>query len=251
MVITGASSGLGAALATHYATSGAIVGLIARRLDRLEALAAAHPGKIAVWAADVTDSAAMQIAAKSFTNRFGTPDIVIANAGVSVGTLGDSAGDLPAFRRVMDVNVFGMAATFQPFIEAMRTRGRGSLVGIASVAGFRGLPGAAAYSASKSAAITYLESLRTELRGSGIVVTTICPGYVRTPMTEVNPYPMPFIIDADDAAKRFALAIKRKRRRVVIPWQMGMIGWVLRLLPGWLFERLFAHAPRKPRQLLL
>ena len=113
------------------------------------------------------------------------------------------------------------------------------------------MPGAAAYSASKSAAITYLESLRTELRGSGIVVTTICPGYVRTPMTEVNPYPMPFIIDADDAAKRFALAIKRKRRRVVIPWQMGMIGWVLRLLPGWLFERLFAHAPRKPRQLPL
>ncbi len=191
-----------------------------------------------------------QVAA-SFIKQFGPPDIVIANAGISVGTSSDCADDLAAFRRVMDVNVFGMAATFQPFLEAMRARGSGSLVGIASVAGFRGLPGAAAYSASKSAAITYLESLRTELRGSGITVTTICPGYVRTPMTDVNPYPMPFIISAEDAAHRFARVIAAKQRRVTIPWQMGVTGCVLRLLPGWLFERMFAHAPRKPRQLPL
>jgi hypothetical protein len=144
-----------------------------------------------------------------------------------------------------------MAATFQPFIAPMRERRCGSLVGIASVAGFRGLPGAAAYSASKSAVITYLESLRTELHGSGLSVTTICPGYVRTPMTDINPYRMPFIIGADDAARRFSRAIASKRRFVVIPWQMGVVGCVLRLLPGWLFEWLFARAPRKPRHLPL
>lgn len=227
------------------------MGVIARRIDALQALASEHPGNTAIWAADVTDRIAMQQAAASFIARFGPPDIVIANAGISVGTSSESADDLAAFRRVMDVNVFGMAATFQPFIKAMRTRRGGSLVGIASVAGFRGLPGAAAYSASKAAAITYLESLRTELHGSGITVTTICPGYVRTPMTDLNPYPMPFIISAEDAAARFARAIASKRRRVTIPWQMGVAGFALRVLPGWLFERLFAHAPRKPRRLPL
>ncbi len=193
----------------------------------------------------------MQQGAAAFIARFGVPDIVIANAGISVGTLADSADDLAAFRRVMDVNVYGMAASFQPFVAAMRERRRGSLAGIASVAGFRGLPGAAAYSASKSAVITYLESLRTELHGSGVSVTTICPGYVRTPMTAINPYPMPFIIDADDAARRFARAIDAKRRFVVVPWQMGVVGVLLRLLPRWLFEKLFAGAPRKPRNLPL
>jgi short-subunit dehydrogenase len=206
---------------------------------------------IACWSADVTDAAAMQRSSAEFIAKFGVPDVVIANAGVSVGTLADNADDLAAFRRVMDVNVYGMATTFQPFIAAMRARGRGSLVGIASVAGFRGLPGAAAYSASKSAAISYLESLRTELHDSGLAVTTICPGYVRTPMTDINPYPMPFIIGADDAARRIARAIEAKRRFVVLPWQMSVVGFVLRLLPGWLFEKLFAGAPRKPRQLPL
>lgn len=228
-----------------------MVGLIARRRGLLEALASRHPGNVAAWAADVTDSVAMQQTALAFIARFGPPDIVIANAGVSVGTLAESADDLAAFRRVMDINVYGMAATFQPFVAAMRARQRGSLVGIASVAGFRGLPGAAAYSASKSAAITYLESLRTELHGSGVSVVTVCPGYVRTPMTAANPYPMPFIIEADDAARRVARAIAARRRHVVIPWQMGVVGLVLRLLPGWLFEKLFAHAPRKPRHLPL
>jgi NAD(P)-dependent dehydrogenase (short-subunit alcohol dehydrogenase family) len=214
-------------------------------------LAARHPGNIIVWPADVTDPSSLQTAAAEFVRRFGPPDIVIANAGVSVGTLAESADDLAAFRRVMDVNVFGMAATFQPFLASMRSQDSGCLVGIASVAGFRGLPGAAAYSASKSAAITYLESLRTELHDSGIAVVTICPGYVRTPMTDVNSYPMPFLLEADDAARRCARAIAARRRRVVIPWQMGMVGFVLRLLPGWLFEKLFARAPRKPRHLPL
>lgn len=189
----------------------------------------------------------MQRAAADFSARFGTPDIVIANAGVSAGTLSELAGDLAAFRRVMDVNVYGMAVSFQPFVAALRARRGGTLVGIASVAGFRGLPGAAAYSASKSAAITYLESLRTELSGSGVAVVTICPGYVRTPMTAANPYRMPFILDADEAARRFARAIAAKRRLAVIPWQMAIAAFALRNLPNWLYERLFRNAPRKPR----
>ena len=184
MVITGASSGLGAALATHYATSGATVGLIARRLDRLEALAAAHPGKMAVWAADVTDSAAMQIAAKSFTNRFGPPDIVIANAGVSVGTLGDSAGDLPAFRRVMDVNVNGVFYSNRSVVPHMLAGGWGRIVNIASVAGKEGNPNAAAYSTSKAAVIGLTKSLGKELANTPVRVNCVTPAAVRTPIFE-------------------------------------------------------------------
>jgi NAD(P)-dependent dehydrogenase (short-subunit alcohol dehydrogenase family) len=126
----------------------------------------------------------------------------------------------------------------------------GTLAGIASVAGFRGLPGAAAYSASKSAAITCLESMRAELHGSGVSVVTVCPGYVHTPMTEVNRYRMPFIMGADDAARRIARAVARKRRLAVIPWQMALVSCVLRVLPGWLYDRVFARAPRKARSLL-
>jgi short-subunit dehydrogenase len=148
---------------------------------------------------------------------------------------------------VLDTNVQGMVHTFQPFLAAMKTVRRGTLVGIASVAGFRGLPGAGAYSASKSAAITYLESLRVELRGSGIAVVTIGPGYGATPMTARNPYRMPFLLDADRAARLIARAIERRRRFYTLPWQMALVGRVLRVLPRPLYDMLFARAPRKPR----
>ena len=200
---------------------------------------------------DVTDAAALRAAGEDFIARFGAPDIVIANAGVSSGTLTECAEDLAAIRRVMDVNLFGMAATFSPFVHAMRLAGRGRLVGVASVAGIRGLPGAEAYSASKAAAITYLESLRLEMRGSGVKVVTICPGYIATPMTEINPYPMPFLLAAPEAARRFARVIERGTSYAVIPWQMGVVAKLLRLLPNALYDRLFARAPRKPRKLPL
>jgi len=129
----------------------------------------------------------------------------------------------------------------------MRAAGGGKLVGIASVAGYRGLPGAAAYSASKAAAIAYLESLRVELRESGIKVITVCPGYVSSPMTSGNPYPMPFIISADDAASKIVSIIERGKQFAVIPWQMAFIARVLRVLPNWLYDRLFTGVPRKPR----
>ena len=249
--ITGASSGIGAALARHYAARGAVLGLVARRAEVLDALLATLPGKHAVYPLDVADLAALREAAADFSTRFGVPDVVVANAGVSVGTLTEEAEDLAAFERVMRTNVLGMVATFQPFVASMRARGRGRLVGIASVAGIRGLPGAGAYSASKAAVIAYLESLRVEMHGSGVKVVTIAPGYIDTPMTAVNRYPMPFMLPADEAARRFAKAIDAGTGYAVIPWQMGVVAKLMRLLPNAIFDRVFARAGRKPRGLPL
>jgi len=245
--ITGASTGIGEALARHYAGAETAVGLFARRRDLLEKLAAGLPGRTAIYPADITDIAAVGAAAQDFHARFGAPDLVIANAGISVGTHGDELADVEKLRRVLDVNVAGLAATLAAFAPMMRAGGGGTLCGIASVAGLRGIPGAGAYSASKAAAISWLESLRTELAGSGVSVVTICPGYIDTPMTQVNKYPMPFLITAEDAAARFARAIAAKRRIVVIPWQMAIVGGLLRNLPAWLYDRIAARAPRKPR----
>ena len=247
IVISGASSGLGMALARHYLESGASVAAFARRGEILQELAADFPGRVLCYALDVCDAMAVQQAASDLVARFGCPDLVIANAGVSIGTLTEYAEDIDTFQQVMDINVMGMVKTFQPFVAAMRTAQTGTLVGIASVAGFRGLPGASAYSASKAAAISYLESLRVELRGSGVKVVTICPGYIRSPMTAINPYPMPFMLEAGDAAKRMAKAIERQSACVVIPWQMNLVGYMLKALPPWIFDRLFVNAPRKPR----
>lgn len=252
--ITGASSGIGEALAVYYAAQGAILGLAARRNEFLDALNQRLGGRHACYALDVSDAPALHAAATDFIARFGAPDIIIANAGVSAGTLSEFEEDLDVFRRVMDTNVFGMAATFAPFIPAMKAAGNGRkrqrLVGIASVAGIRGLPGAEAYSASKAAAIAYLESLRLEMRPYGIKVVTIAPGYIESPMTAVNPYKMPFLLPVDQAASRFATVIARGTSYAVIPWPMGVVAKVLRVLPNWLYDRLFTSAPRKPRGLL-
>jgi short-subunit dehydrogenase len=248
VVITGASSGIGRALAFEYAGRGATLGLIARRADLLTRLAASLPVRSYTYEANVTSARSLAVAAADFMARVGCPDIVIANAGVSAGTLTDSPEDNAVFDEVMAVNLTGMMLTFQPFIEAMKRQRRGIVVGIASVAGFRGLPGAAAYSASKAAAISYLESLRVELHGSGIAVVTICPGYIATPMTEKNPYRMPFLMEAAAAASKMAKAIAARKRFYVLPWQMALVGWVLRHLPRPLYDVLFAHAPHKPRR---
>lgn len=243
--ITGASSGIGQALAQHYAKQGAIIGLIARRADLLDSLQHSLATQTAVYALDVRDADALEKAAHEFIARFGVPDIVIANAGVSAGTLTENKDDIHTFKAVMDINLLGMVHTFQPFINAMKQAGNGSLVGIASVAGIRGLPGAGAYSASKAAAIAYLESLRVELSLSGINVTTIAPGYIKTPMTDINQYPMPFLMAPDLAAKKFARAIENKKRFVVIPWQMGVLARLMSFLPAFLWDYMMKHAPRK------
>ena len=251
--ITGASSGLGAALARHYARQGATLGLCGRRLDALKQLAQglnAH-----CYVADVRDAKAMQTAAQAFIRDAGVPDIVIACAGISVGVLTEEAEDLPVFQAVMDANVMGLLHTFHPFLPAMQARAKpssgagGVLCGIASVAGVRGLPGGSAYSASKAAAAVYLEALRVEQKPRGIAVVTVSPGYIDTPMTAVNPYPMPFRMSADAAAEAVARAIHRRRGHVVIPWQMALVARLLRLLPDALYDRLFTNAPHKPRGL--
>jgi short-subunit dehydrogenase len=248
VVITGASSGIGTALAHYYLRTGATVGLIARRAEMLSEIASSAPGRVEIYGADVRDATAMQAAAADFNRRRGSPDIVIANAGVSVGTMTQIAEDIEAFQDVMDTNVIGLVKTFQPFVGAMREARHGVLVGIASVAGYRGLPGAAAYSASKAAAISYLESLRVELSGSGVRVVTICPGYIATPMTAKNPYPMPFIMSADQAARKFAAIIDSGSSFAVIPWQMAVVARLLRVVPNWLFDLALRKAPHKPRR---
>ena len=190
----------------------------------------------------------MKAAAAAFIAKHGLPDLVIANAGVSHGTLTEFEDDVDVFRQIMDINVNGAVNTFHPFIAPMKARGSGTLAGIASVAGFRGIPGASAYSASKAAVISYCEALRVELRRSRVRVTTICPGYIATPMTAQNPYPMPFIIPADEFARSCAAAIDRQASLAVIPWQMAIVGRIYRWLPNALFDRVMARAGRKPRK---
>jgi NAD(P)-dependent dehydrogenase (short-subunit alcohol dehydrogenase family) len=247
--LTGASSGLGSALARRYAAEGAsVLGLHARRVDRLHELARTlGPASCPVYAGDVRDASSLRAAAQDFMTRFGTPDIVVANAGVSIGTSTADPDDNGAFRTVLDTNVLGMVHTFQPFLSAMAAGKRGKLVGVASVAGFRGLPGSGAYSASKAAAISYLESLRVELAGTGVEVLTVCPGFIATPMTEKNPYPMPFLLSADVAAQLVVRAVRRGRRFYVFPWQMAWVGGLLRVLPRPLYDMALARVPRKPR----
>jgi len=243
VVITGASSGIGEALARHYAADGVVLGLISRRKVGTDAL----PGQIVSYSLDVTDAPALAAAAQDFIRRFGAPDLVIANAGIASGTDGTDLRDVAKLKKLLDVNVAGLAATFAAFAPAMREAGRGTLAGIASVAGFRGLAGNGAYCASKSAAITWMESLRAELYGSGVSVVCVCPGYIDTPMTQVNRFRMPFLLSADEAARRIARAIAGKRRLAVIPWQMALVSVALRAMPGWLYDRIASRAPRKPR----
>ncbi len=247
IIITGASGGLGEALARQFAGPDTVIGLIARRSAELTLVAEGLPGRCSIHAADVRDAAALQKVAADFSAIHGVPDIVIANAGVSIGTLTEVAEDAQAFRDVFDINVIGVMNTFQPYIAAMRERGSGVLVGIASVAGYRGLPGASAYSASKAATISYLESLRVELRGSGITVITICPGYIVTAMTAHNPYRMPFIMSAENAAQKIAAIIARRQIYAVMPWQMAVVARLMHVLPRWIYDPLAARSGRKPR----
>ncbi len=246
--LTGASSGIGEALARHYAARGATLGLAARRMDLLQRLAGSLGTPAEVYACDVRDIRSLKSAAADFIAKHGAPDLVIANAGISHGTLTEHQEDAATFADILDVNVVGIVNTFHPFIEPMRARGSGTLAGIASVAGIRGLPGASAYSASKAAAINYLEGLRLEMKRSGVKVAAILPGFIATPMTEKNPYPMPFIMGADDAARRIARAIDAGKSYAIIPWQMAIVGRVLGLLPNALYDRAMRGMGRKPRR---
>lgn len=249
--ITGASSGIGQALAARFAAAGFRLALVARRADEVARWAEAHgldKGRYAVHAADVRDIDAIAAAGRACIETQGLPDVVIANAGISVGMDTAIRADLDVMRATFETNVVGVAATFHPFVTAMRGRGSGRLVGIASVAGIRGMPGHGAYCASKAAVISYCESLRGELRGTGVRVMTLAPGYIDTPLTRGNRYPMPFLISAAEFADRAYASIASGSGYRVIPWQMALVARVLRALPNAVFDRLLAGRPRKRRQ---
>ena len=250
--ITGASSGIGQALAGHYLRAGWRLALVARRgavmRSWLEGCGGANAGEHAVYVADVGDRESLSAAAHECLRRQGLPDVVIANAGISIGMDTGAVQDLDVLARTLAINVTGLAASFQPFLGPMRERGRGRLVAVASVAGVRGVPGQAAYCASKAAAISYCESLRSELGGSGVSVLTLCPGFVATPLTARNRYPMPFLLTADEFARRAARAIASRASYRVIPWPMAIVARVLPWVPDWLFDRVLARQPRKHRE---
>jgi short-subunit dehydrogenase len=249
--ITGASSGIGAALAREYAAQGASLGLVGRRSDALAALVAQlpNPERHTIYVLDVTAHAELTSAAADFIGRHGGADIVIACAGVSGGTLTENPEDQKSFDTILATNVNATVATFAPFIACMKTQATPRrLVGIGSVAGIRGLPGAGAYSASKAAVLCYCESLRLELRASGIRVVTIAPGFIVTPMTAENAYSMPFLMPVDRFAKAAVRSIARGDSYRVIPWQMGLVAKLLRMLPNALYDFAFARAPHKARK---
>jgi short-subunit dehydrogenase len=248
--ITGASSGIGQALAWRYHQAGYRLALVARRSDAIAQWAQAQgipSDGWRVYGADVADIGSIVAAGRACIEQQGVPDVVIANAGISVGMDSSEREDLDVMARTFATNNVGLAATFHPFIEAMRTRGSGTLVGIASVAGIRGLPGHGAYCSSKAAVISYCESLRGELRGTGVRVVTIAPGYVDTPLTRQNRYGMPFLMRAEDFADAAFRAITKGASYRVIPWQMGVVAKLLRALPDPVFDRLLAGRPRKHR----
>ena len=249
--ITGASSGIGAALAREYAAGGAMLGLLGRRQEALDALLATlpHPERHRAYAVDVNDHAALAQAAASFIAVNQGADVVIASAGISHGTLTERPEDLPLFESVFATNVTATIATFAPFIAAMKSgSGPRRLVAIGSVAGVRGMKGAGAYCASKAAVHSYCESLRLEMKPYGIRVVTIAPGYIATPMTSDNRFPMPFLMPAARFAAQAVRTIEGGASFRVIPWQMGMVARVLRVLPNAVFDLLFARAPQKARK---
>jgi NAD(P)-dependent dehydrogenase (short-subunit alcohol dehydrogenase family) len=249
--ITGASSGIGAALAREYAAKGAVLGLLARRRDALDALIATlpHPERHRAYAVDVTDHAALAGAARDFIAVHEGADVVIASAGISHGTLTERPEDLPLFESVFATNVNATIATFAPFIASMKKQdGPRRLVAIGSVAGVRGMKGAGAYCASKAAVHSYCESLRLEMRRYGIRVVTIAPGYIDTPMTSNNLFPMPFLMPAERFAAQAVRAIQAGASFRVIPWPMGLAAKLLRVLPNFVFDLLFARAPQKARK---
>jgi len=249
--ITGASSGIGQALALRFYQAGYRLALAARRTAELQAWVDAQSmraGSYQIYSADVAASNSIVAAGKACITSQGVPDVVIANAGISIGMDTAMREDLDVMQQTFATNNIGAAATFHPFIEAMTQRGSGTLVGIGSVAGIRGLPGHAAYCASKAALIAYCESLRGELNAGGLKVVTICPGYIDTPLTQKNSYSMPFLMQPGAFAGKAFETIEAGSSYRVIPWQMGVVAKLLRLLPNAVFDRALAGRARKPRK---
>lgn len=246
-VITGASAGIGEALARELAARGHELALLARRGDLLDALSAelrARGSRVAVAACDVTDAAAVHAAVQKTEQELGGPfDLAVANAGVSIHVHA-SEFDLAAVEQIFRVNVLGLFYLFDAVMPSMLERRSGRFVGVASVAGHRGLPGAGPYSASKAAVQTFLESARIDLKPHGVGVTVVNPGFVETAMTKKNRFRMPFLMSAGDAAVIIADGIEQGRRVVEFPRPMSLLTRTLRLVPDALYERMMSRVRR-------
>jgi short-subunit dehydrogenase len=238
-VITGASSGIGWALAKVLAAQKCRVGLVARRLDKLEALAAeirAEGGTAAFAPADMAERAQTLRATQQVRDQLGPVDLLVANAGVGAPTLLEPM-NVPQIEAMFRVNLLGVVYAIEAVLPEMLRRGSGHLAAVSSIAAYKGLPGESAYCASKAAVNTYLEGLRIQLRQHKIAVTTICPGFVKTPMTDVNKFKMPWLMSADEAARRIAKALRRRRKVFNFPWQMSLLMKLTRWLPDWVINR--------------
>lgn len=246
ILITGASSGIGVALALRYAVPGVRLSLHGRAQDRLAGVATEaerRGAKVTITCGDVTDTAAMESWVIAI-DRDQPLDLVIANAGISGGTFGGS--DRTSVEAIFAVNLTGVLNTVNPAAMLMARRGQGQIAIMSSLAGFRGLAGAGAYSASKAAVRIYGESLRADLAPHGVKVNVICPGFIQTPMTNVNPFPMPFLMDADRAAWIIQKGLAKNRARIAFPWPMHLLVNLLALLPLDFVIRLTRDRPRKP-----
>jgi len=237
-IITGASSGIGWSLAKILAGEGAKVGLVARRKDKLDALVEEirqAGGTAFAVPANVGDREQTVAAIRQLAKELGPVDLLIANAGVGVSTMLDPVNveDVEAMFRI---NVFGMVYAIEAVLPDMLRRGKGHLAGVSSMASYIGLPAQSGYCASKAAINSYLEGLRRHLRPRGITVTTICPSFVKTPMTDHHQFNMPWILEPDDAARRIARALWRKRKVYNFPWQMNLLMKLTYLAPEWLLQ---------------
>jgi len=244
-VITGASSGIGASLARELSRRGWSIALLARRADLLGEVRKTIATPTVAIVCDVTDAAAVERAVRLGESELGGPfDLAIANAGVSI------PGHATKFKladadQTIRVNVIGMMNLFAAVIPSMVERQSGRFVGVASIAGLRGMPTVAAYSASKAAMQTFLEASRIELAPYGVGVTTVNPGFIATPMTEKNKFKMPFIMKVDDAARRIADGIERGKRVVEFPLPMSILMRMMRLVPDALYDRMTAPYGRR------
>ena len=243
--LTGASSGIGEGMALALAKRGAVLGLVARREELLTELAAnceAAGGKARSFALDVVDPAALQTAAVNFVKEFGHVDVLIANAGMGGNDEATRSYEPTAVKRLIEVNLLGAVNAVHAVLPGMLARGSGHLVAISSLAGFRGLPKSAAYSASKAGMTAFFESIRLDMLNKGVDVTIIQPGFIRTPLTSARAHKMPFLMELDDAIPYFLRAIERKKRFAAFPWQLATIVRAGRLMPGWLYDRFAGRA---------
>lgn len=249
IIITGASSGLGAALALHYAAKDVTLGLIGRNAERLNDVAAlchAKGASVEKFAVDVTDELEIVLALKNFDAAHPI-DLVIANAGISAGT-GGGGETLEQVKKIFAINIDGVLNSIHPLIEPMKRRGQGQIAIVSSIAGFRGSPTAPAYSTSKAAVRIYGQALQGVLSPHGITVSVICPGFIKTPMTDVNEFPMPFIMHADRAAAIIARGLERRKTMIVFPMLMGFVARLQNLLPDRWINAVYSSLPAKPSE---